>query len=89
MERVAITISRVAIVSDCKPKVYTNVDASGIKIKKVSEYICEGHCDSNGALMNIITSDSRGNFYLYDCLPDIPKKVSRANSPLKLKGRRI
>ena len=85
MERVAITNNRVAIVSERKFK----SDTLEVKTKKVSEGICEGHYASNGALMNIITHDFRGNFYLYDCLPDIPKKVSRANSPLKLKGRRI
>lgn len=89
MERVSITSNRVAIISECKPKMYASVDTSGIKTKKVSEYICESHYTSNGALSNIVTSDFRGHFYLYDCLPDIPKKVSRADSPLKLKGRRI
>ena len=89
MERVAITSTRVSIISDCAPKCYAKTDTTGIKVKRVSEYVCESHRTSNGTLMNIITSDSKGNFYLYDCLPDIPKKVSRADSPLKLKGRRI
>lgn len=82
-------MERVAIVSDCLPPVYAKVDTTGIKTKKVSEYICESHCISNGVLINIVTRDSRGNFYLYDCVPAVPKKVSKADSPLKLKGRRI
>ena len=82
-------MERVAIISDCKPESYAKVDVLGIKIKKVSEYICESHYTYGGVLMNIITNDSRGTFYLYDCLPDIPKKISKADDPLKLKGRRI
>ena len=82
-------MERTAIVSDCQPPVYAKVDTTGIKVKKVSEYICESHYTTNGILINIITCDSRGNFYLYDCVPTMPKKVSKADSPLKLKGRRI
>ena len=82
-------MERVAIISEYKPPIYAKVDTNGIKVKKVSEYICEGHYTTNGILINIVTCDSRGNFYLYDCVPDIPKKVSKADSPLKLKGRRI
>ena len=82
-------VERTAIVSDCYPPVYAKVDTTGIKVKMVSEYMCEGHYTANGILINIITSDSRGNFYLYDCVPDIPKKVSKADSPLRLKGRRM
>lgn len=82
-------MERVAIVSNCKPQIYDKTDISGIKVKEVSEYICETHYMTGGTLTNIITRDSQGNFYLYDCSFDIPKRVSRANSPLKLKGRRI
>ena len=89
MERMPITSNRVAIVSDYKPEAYAHPDTSGIKVKKVSEYICESHYTYGGVLMNIVTSDFRGNYYLYDCLPDIPKKVSKACNPLKLKGRRV
>lgn len=82
-------MERVAIVSNCKPPVYVKMDTTGIKTRKVSECLCEEHYTSNGILINIITCDFRGNFYLYDCIPETPKKVSRADSPLKLKGRRI
>ena len=82
-------MERIAIVSDCKPPVYAKTDTTGVNFKKVSEYICESHCTTNGILINIITNDSRGNFYLYDCVPAIPKKIIKADSPLKLKGRRI
>ena len=82
-------MERVAIVCDCYPPIYPKADTTGVKCKRVSEYRCEEHCTTNGLVMNIITCDVQGNFYLYDCVPDIPKKISKADSPLKLKGRRI
>jgi hypothetical protein len=78
-------MERTAIVSDCKPPIYAKADTTGIKIKKVSEYQCESYYTSNGILINIITCDSKGNFYLYDCIPAIPKKISKSDNPLKLK----
>ena len=84
-----MAVERVAIISGCQPTVYAKVDTTGVNVKKVSEYTCESHYTANGVLINIITSDSLGNFYLYDCIPAIPKKVSKADSPLRLKGRRL
>ena len=82
-------VKRKPIMSNCCPEFYRKPSIQGIEPVFVSEYICEVHCTPEGLLMNLVTCDKMGDFYLYDCLAKLIKKVSKAGSPLKLKGRRL